>query len=208
MATILRKGPIHVRKVIAFDGSAGNGAVGQVVIFTITGRVVIDRMTGFVTESLASAGGGSISMGTPTKVTQYLSAVTATGWVANDWTRSTGVASTDSDTILGTTPDPTSENVTYDVTVGDITNGTVVIDAWYTPVTDDGALAGDDSDENAIDGYDLEEAMRIVLAALAGKVSGADTNTPVFRDIADTKDRISAATTAAGNRTAITLDAS
>lgn len=52
-------------------------------------------------------------------------------------------------------------------------------------------------------------ALRLASAALAGKVSGADANAPVFRNaVADSKDRITATTDATGNRTAVTVDAS
>jgi hypothetical protein len=49
-------------------------------------------------------------------------------------------------------------------------------------------------------------AMRLALAALAGKLSGAGTGTEVFRNVGDTKDRITA-TISSNNRTAIVTDA-
>jgi len=55
--------------------------------------------------------------------------------------------------------------------------------------------------------YDLQEMMRVIFAACAGKSSGHESGTPAYRDAADTKDRISATTDANGNRTAVTLDA-
>lgn len=55
--------------------------------------------------------------------------------------------------------------------------------------------------------YTAAQVQRLIASALAGKVSGAASNAPVFRDLADTKDRITATTDASGNRTAITLDA-
>lgn len=60
--------------------------------------------------------------------------------------------------------------------------------------------------ENPVEGtYTAEEVMRIMSAALAGKATGLDTNAPVFRDINDTKDRITATTDANGNRSVVTL---
>lgn len=50
------------------------------------------------------------------------------------------------------------------------------------------------------------QAMRIMLAALAGKATGGGTTAIAYRDIADTKDRISATVDTDGNRTAITRD--
>lgn len=52
----------------------------------------------------------------------------------------------------------------------------------------------------------LTESMRLQNAALLGKASGLGTTTAVYRDLADTKDRITATVDADGNRTAVTLD--
>lgn len=56
--------------------------------------------------------------------------------------------------------------------------------------------------------WTLRQAMRILLAASAGKVSGAGGTTVAIRDMADSKDRISATVDASGNRSAVTRDAS
>jgi hypothetical protein len=55
--------------------------------------------------------------------------------------------------------------------------------------------------------YTLRQAMRLVLAALVGKLSGAETTTVTIRDIGDTTDRIIATVDADGNRSAVTPDA-
>lgn len=52
----------------------------------------------------------------------------------------------------------------------------------------------------------LRQAVRLMLAALAAKSSGGGTATLKFRDIGDSKDRITATVDASGNRTAMTLD--
>lgn len=52
------------------------------------------------------------------------------------------------------------------------------------------------------------EALRVMLAALAGKVSGAGTTSIAMRDTADTKNRISATVDSSGDRTALVYDAS
>jgi hypothetical protein len=54
----------------------------------------------------------------------------------------------------------------------------------------------------------LREAVRLMLAVLAGKVSGAAGPTVVFRDAEDVKDRVTATVDGSGNRTAVSLDAS
>ena len=57
-------------------------------------------------------------------------------------------------------------------------------------------------------GITVKEALRIVLAALSGKISGAGTNTITIRDVNDTTDRIVATVDGDGNRTAVTVDGS
>lgn len=56
-------------------------------------------------------------------------------------------------------------------------------------------------------GWTLRQAMRIALSVLGGKASGQDTTTGKFRDVTDAKDRVTATLDGAGNRTAVTLDA-
>tara|TARA_R110000744_G_scaffold85683_13_gene167447 strand:+ start:228 stop:5822 length:5595 start_codon:yes stop_codon:yes gene_type:complete len=61
----------------------------------------------------------------------------------------------------------------------------------------------------AIEGsLDHQEVMRLLLAAAAGKLGGADGTTVSIRDQADSKDRIVATVDENGNRTAVTVDAS
>jgi hypothetical protein len=52
------------------------------------------------------------------------------------------------------------------------------------------------------------QALRLMLAALAGKLSGAATATVLIRDTNDTKNRITASVDADGNRSTVTYDAS
>jgi hypothetical protein len=54
----------------------------------------------------------------------------------------------------------------------------------------------------------LRQAMRLILAALVGKLSGAETTSVVIRDTNDVKDRITATVDSDGNRSAIIYDAS
>ncbi len=53
---------------------------------------------------------------------------------------------------------------------------------------------------------DVVELLRIVLAAASGLSAGGGTSSLTFRDVADSKNRISATVDANGNRTAITRD--
>ncbi|MFN7881712.1 MAG: hypothetical protein ACK5PF_01665, partial [bacterium] len=55
-------------------------------------------------------------------------------------------------------------------------------------------------------GWTLQEAIRIILSAAAAKLSGAGTGTEVFRNVTDTKNRITSTVDTSGNRTAVTYD--
>ena len=74
--------------------------------------------------------------------------------------------------------------------------------------------SADDIAFTLLDGFEIEtgltlrQALRLISAALAGKVSGAGTTTITIRDTNDTKDRIVATVDANGNRTAVTRDVS
>jgi hypothetical protein len=57
-------------------------------------------------------------------------------------------------------------------------------------------------------GTSVVQSMRLFNAILGGKVSGAGTTTEVFRDVNDTKDRITATVDGAGNRLVIVKDLS
>lgn len=61
---------------------------------------------------------------------------------------------------------------------------------------------------SAVEGFTVRQALRLFAAALVGKADGLATTTAHYRDVADTKNRITATVDADGNRTAVTLDAS
>jgi hypothetical protein len=62
-------------------------------------------------------------------------------------------------------------------------------------------LAGGD-----VDGFTLEESLKLVLASAAAKLSGAATTTVIIRAADDSKDRITATVDVDGNRSAVVLD--
>lgn len=79
--------------------------------------------------------------------------------------------------------------------------GTRTLTSFGTLVADIWALAIET-------GYTAKNSMRLMLAALAGKLSGAETTTVVIRDVTDAKDRITATVDESGNRTSVTHDVS
>lgn len=61
--------------------------------------------------------------------------------------------------------------------------------------------------DDVIEGsYTLRQLLRIISSTLFGKASGGGTTTITFRDLGDTKDRITATVDANGDRSAVSLD--
>lgn len=206
----------HVRKTITFTGGANNGNLGDAITaMTCTGVVLVEAVVCRVTTALVCSASSAVTLkirfGTNTYWGDSLSAVEAvdTIFTTNALGSVSDVGVLTADSVMGwaITQEDLKVLPQDDGGGADITAGTLVIDCWYRPITDDGALAGDDID-GGIDGYTFEEALRIVLAALAGKVDGGGTTSIAIRDVQDTKDRISATVTAVGDRTAVTLDGS
>jgi hypothetical protein len=56
--------------------------------------------------------------------------------------------------------------------------------------------------------YTMRQLLRLMASALFGKASGGGTATITFRDLGDSKDRITATVTSNGNRTTVVLDSS
>lgn len=101
--------------------------------------------------------------------------------------------------------------------VGSVAVGGITTTSFGVGAIDAAALATDAVNEVADGGLDrangiepgitLRGSQRLILAATAGKLSGAATATVTIRNVGDTKDRITATVDADGNRTAVTTDA-
>lgn len=74
------------------------------------------------------------------------------------------------------------------------------------PSAEDVAQAVWGMDNGIETGWTPRQVMRILAAVMAGKVTGADLNAPVFRSITDTEPRVTASTDASGNRSTVTLN--
>lgn len=151
MATIpaTTKGLRHVRKSITFNGGANLGNLGDdVPVFTTTGRVLITYLTMACTTSLTGSNSDTTLRITSSARDQYaiprLLGDAVSGTIGSVEGGATGFGTDVTETIH------TASNVVLAVEDGgagaDVTGGTIVIDAWYRPITDDGALAGDDID--------------------------------------------------------------
>lgn len=144
MAEIVRGGPTiqHVRFSKTFANSAGNGAVGDVTIFTVTGRIWLLGFTAFCTDDLTEAGAtATIQVGTASVDGGIIAVVNAVDIDTNEWwTDGTPVAELDQmdaaqvDVLI-------SSDIVALVSAQAITGGTIVFDAFYKPLTDNGALS-------------------------------------------------------------------
>jgi len=100
------------------------------------------------------------------------------------------------------------------ITAASLATGAITAAKFAAGAIDAAALAADAGAEIAdavwdeqVDGTTTgRQSIRLINSAAAGKASGLGTTTAVYRDLADTKDRISATVDADGNRTAITRD--
>ncbi len=95
-------------------------------------------------------------------------------------------------------------------TLGILGAASIGASSFAASAIDANALAASAVDEILDDTLEgsmtVRQALRIILSAVAGKLSGAATTNVLIRDIGDTKNRIDATVDAAGDRTAITLD--
>jgi hypothetical protein len=94
------------------------------------------------------------------------------------------------------------------ITAAKIATGAIDADALAADAANEVADALLDRTAGVETGVTPRQGLRLMLAALAGKLSGAATATVSIRDTGDSKDRIVATVDADGNRTAVTLDGS
>lgn len=201
-------------------GNVGGNVVGSVG--SVSGAVgsVTGNVGGNVTGSVGSVVAGVSVSGTITTLDALNTSLSSTHG-AGSWATATGfstldassvrsavgLASANLDTQLDALP-TAAENSTavWAAVTRSLTDKTGFSLATAPPTADENAAAILDL-ANAIEsGLTVRQAMRLIVAADAGKVSGGGTTTVTIRNIADTKDRIVATVDSDGNRTAITRD--
>ena len=138
--------PLRTRKTITFDGTAGNGAVGTVALFTITGQVLINAIIEFCSTGLAGAT-ATISLGIAANATAIHGNVTATTILTGDFLGAGGRVPS-SFSLDGAGVGNTAQNINkaiaqsliFTVGTANITGGVMVVDVWYTPISSGGLL--------------------------------------------------------------------
>ena len=186
---------------------------------TITGVVLGYFEIGVPPANVQQFGGtaGTFASGIPeVKVASIANNAITANSIASDAITDAKVAS---DVTIASITGNVGGNVTG--SVGSIATGGIAAASFAAGAIDAAAIAADaiGASELAAGAVDeiwdetigdstltVRQALRVFVAALAGKLSGAATTTVVIRNVADDKDRITASVDADGNRTAITLD--
>lgn len=161
MATIPTPGSElrHVRKTITFTGAANAGQLGSAItVFTGTGSNYIVALFGRLTVNISCVNPSNTKLylgpaaftpaSTNGDVLNINGATAAGQWVATPWWGfDTGYETSEFHhaCVGGIMLYPFDDG---SATGTNITAGTIIVDCWYRPLTDDGALAGDDIDED------------------------------------------------------------
>lgn len=125
----------EVTKTVAFDGTSGNGAIGTVALFTITGEVMY-RLVAYCTEDLAGAT-ATISVGTTGNTAVNIAVTTATNIDSGEiWYNATPVVGTATvtETNLPYFLNVNGNDIFATIATANITDGTVVFKLYYTPL--------------------------------------------------------------------------
>jgi hypothetical protein len=130
---------VHVRKTVTLTGAAGAGAAGAIALFTTTGRVLLDHVTAYIAAGV-SAGGGTLAFGV-TGLTTAIEAASNSVDGATGFLAAGAAPSAAKPDLLAGVPLAIAADVIATVGTADITGGTLVVDVWYRPDTDDGALS-------------------------------------------------------------------
>jgi hypothetical protein len=133
--------PVFVSKTITFTGAANLGAVGPVPIFTLTGQVLVKRITGYTLTNCAGAT-ATISLGVTGSTALFIGATTATGMLTTAaWWVSTTPTATAIALPAGVQNFLIEANIIGTVATAAITAGVVRIDVEYIPLSAGASLA-------------------------------------------------------------------
>lgn len=188
---------------IAADAITDAKVASDVTIASVTGAV--GSVTGAVGSVTGNVGGSVASVVglTPSNLDATISSRASAANLAIV----AGYVDTEITTLQASVDDlPTnSELATALGTADDVVLAAIA--ALTIPTAAQNAAALMDLSNGVETGLTPRQAMRLMVAAAAGKLSGAATTTIVIRNaVADSKDRITATVDTNGNRSAITLD--
>ena len=128
------------RKTVAFTGGAGLGQVGTVALFTVTGAALV-KLSCVCTESLVEGvGGGTLEVGINGATAVLIAQATSTDIDAGDvWHDAAPDAAIELASVLDATAYVilgNGQDIYATVGTQAITDGTLVFNAFWTPLTD------------------------------------------------------------------------
>ncbi len=203
--------------VVITTGTVGSVDQAGVVVghFSIANRSTsaIKTKTDFLPSATAGAAGGVFIAGTNAATTITTGLTTAiVGNITGNLSGSVGSVTGAVGSVTGAVGSVTGAVGSVTGAVGSVTGAVGSVTSGVTLAANAvsaAALAADAVDEILDDTIGdgtitVRQALRIMIAALAGKVSGAGTTSVVIRNLADSANVISATVDADGNRSAVT----
>lgn len=183
-------GTTDMQEGLSLKRTGNRAALNIYQSLTSTGRgavLIVSQASGIPLIEAEATGGGTPNLWKMTSMGKFLP----------DDSLSAAAAASDLGTELGTavwaTTTRTLTATGLDLILANSTFAGAMADAVWDE-TIDGSLTG-------------RQSVRLINSACHGKASGLATATAVYRDVADTKDRITATVDADGNRSAVTRDA-
>ena len=131
--------PIHVTRTVTFTGGAGAGAAETAILFTVSGTILLDVYTAFISMSCASGGAGTLALGVTGSGAFWTSATAVASLTSNKWILGgSQAAAIGRDHIgggSGSIGQITNDNLTWTIGTSSFTQGVIVFDLFYTPLT-------------------------------------------------------------------------
>lgn len=194
-----KAGALASRNILTGNGSAVAAITGGVNgIATLGGTGDMSGVGALIISMVAAlTGSGTISSAVADAFLNLAATLTGSGGVSTATLEALGhlaSALAGSGTVSGASAATALGELSASITVtgGTLTTANVADAVW---------------DALCESGVTNKAALRIILATLAGKLSGAPTGPIVIRDVNDTVDRVTASVDANGNRSSVTLDA-
>lgn len=142
MPDLTAAGERIVRKSITFTGAATLGAVGNVPLFTVTGEVVVVRLTPYtvltLTEALATA---TLALGVTGSTALFIAATNAVNLLTGEfWTEATGGGTANTGIAIPAALKDIviTSNIVGTVGAQAINGGTLRFDLIWRPLSTDG----------------------------------------------------------------------
>ena len=128
-------------KNVTFAGGAGTGAIGEVDLFTVTGSVLLN-MVCVCSGSLTGQAGATIEVGISGSTAAIIAQTLAANLINTEiWHDNSPDSKIEAGGVMASYIISGGEDVILTVGTGNVSSGSLAIQAWWTPITVDGAVA-------------------------------------------------------------------